>query len=185
MFKLHKVKQEPNGKVKVNYSLINADAGTTDEFEVKPDRMPHPDFFSALKKLDVFLCDSNSLRMHRTLLAAKVAPSKKAKITGAGEELIELLDKEILATVQASGVVLFGSDDHRACVITGKHNTFNTAVAMNSPKISENGDTFGFETDLFKAIDELIQESHDYVIKHKSSQLNMFSEQPETSPAEA
>jgi hypothetical protein len=108
-----------------------------------------------LKRLDVFLCDSNNLRFHRLLEGMKMEQRKRNMIAEAGD-VFAILDKEILSTVQASGVVVFGSDDHRGCILTGKHRTHNTAVALNSPKISENGDTFGFETDLFAAVDALV-----------------------------
>lgn len=181
MFKLHKVKQKPNGKIEVNYSIVNSEAGTTDKYIVEPDRAAHPDFFNALKRLDVFLCDSNSLRFHRLLEGMKLEPKKKKLIAEAGD-VFAILDKEILATVQASGVVVFGSEDHRGCVVTGKHRTHNTAVALNSPKISENGDTFGFETDLFAAVDALIEETEAYIIRGKSSQMNLFEQKEEGEP---
>ena len=45
---------------------------------------------------------------------------------------------------------------------------------MNSPRISVNGDTFGFENALFDLIDEIVEETRKFVIERKSAQLDMF-----------
>jgi hypothetical protein len=180
-FDLKKVKIASDGKVEVCYNLPNEDPtrASKDEVVLISDRYPHPDLKNAINKLNVFLADANALRVHRNL--PHIAPKKMEKWNQKEvQDILEILDTQVYASVIPSGISLSGKDESLAVVITGKHEMHGTAGAMNSPRISVNGDTFGFEAAVFEQVYEIIEETRKYVIERKSAQLELeFSESEE------
>ncbi len=158
-FTLGVVKVTDKGKLYVEYETEKG------SYIFDSNQIPHPDMHEALRELRTYLADSNALRSHREL---KFPPKSGA------EQVLEQLDKLVYDSVQVSGVSLSGDEKHLAAVITGKHNVHGTAVAMNSPRISTNGDTFKFETALFRAIDKVREEARMFIFEDKQFQSEIF-----------
>lgn len=178
MFELKKIKVK-DGKVTAIYKIPDTSNGsaTKDLIELESDRIPHTDLTGALKALEMFLADSNDLRVHRKDLGLK--KGDKTKLEAAEVALLKM-DEIIYQSVKVSGVAIKGDDENRSIVITGKHEVHHTAVAMNSPSISLNGESFGWEETLKPIIDNVIEEARLYVIERKSSQLQMDFDKQET-----
>lgn len=172
-FILKQVKQNDTGKIEMAFNLkfddgsIEANGGTT------YDRPPHPDFFMAMKQMDRFLADANKLRAHRTFDSDQKLEPALRKAWEEAEPILKKLDKIVYTSVISSGIAVKGDNGKRRVIITGKHNVFTTAVAMNSALISENGDSFGFEGEFFAAVDRFAEECRAFIQDKKSSQFAM------------
>lgn len=173
-FDLKKIKINPDGKVEISYKSENGEEGRAsyDEIVVISDRWPHPDLREAIKKLNVFLADANGLRPYRNL--PHIPPGKIEKWNQKEiQDILEVLDNHVYAGVEASGIALYGKDHDLGVIITGKHQTKTSAVAMNSPKLRVNGDSFGFEASVFDVVDEIVEEARKFVFDKKSAQMQM------------
>lgn len=183
-FVLKKVKIDGKN-VELSYHTPDLSIGTAtkDKIDVTSDRTPHPDLTKAIKALEPWLAQSNSLSVHRQEMKMNAAQKKAWEKCS---DILEMIDSNVLNSVEVSGISLSGDEKNRSVVITGNHKTGNTATAMNSPNIKLNGDTWGFEAGLKDAIDEIYLEARAYVLEKKSSQLQMaFDEQKEEETAEA
>jgi hypothetical protein len=173
-FTLKKIKIGSDGKVNIIYleSDTSQGAAVKDVIERVSDRIPHPDLTMAVKRLTPFLIGSNSLMSHRLIDAIKTSKAEKTQIEKM-EPVFLKLDEVVRKSVEVSGLAISGSDDNICIIITGKHYTGNTAVAINSPKLHINGDTWGFESKIEDVIFEIIEEAKAFVIDRKSAQLQM------------
>ena len=171
---LKKIKLDADGKVSVVYHEPDNSTGsaTKDVIERTSDRTPHPDLTAAIKTLTPFLTDSNALRPHRDWGTLKLTKPEIKKMNDLGP-ILDKLDEFVFSSVIPSGIAISGNDEHTAVVITGKHMTGNTAVAMNSPKISLNGDTWGFEQGIEDALETILEEARLFIVEKKSAQLQM------------
>jgi hypothetical protein len=173
-FDLKKIKINPEGKVEISYKSENSEEGRAsyDEYVVISDIFPHPDLRNAIKKLSIYLADANGLRAYRNL--PHIPPAKIEKWNQKEiQDILDVLDNHVYATVQASGIALSGKDHDLAVIITGKHETKTASVAMNSPRIRVTGDSFGFEASVFDVVDEVIEEARKFVEEKKSAQMSM------------
>ena len=173
-FILKKVKIGSDGKVEVLYHEPDETKGaaTKNVILVSSDRVPHPDLTEAIKALTPFLTDCNSLRSHRQWEELKLNKSEKTAMA-ATEDIMLKLDEKVYKAVEPTGIDIKGDKDHTKVIITGKHHTGNTAVALNSPNISLNGDTWGFEQGIEDALGAIKEEARLFVIEKKSAQLQM------------
>lgn len=136
-------------------------------------RVPHPDLEKALKKLVPMLADANKLRVWRDDI--KIMPKlRKVFDNKEGERVLELWDQHLMESIEVIGISLQGDLETGSVVITGKR-----CGALNSPKISFNGDTYGFETELKEACEKIIEEVYQYCFKNKSTTPELFGDQEE------
>jgi hypothetical protein len=177
-FILKKVKLTSEGKVEVIYHEPDHSMGaaTKNVITITSDRTPHPDLTLAIKALTPYLADCNSLRSHRQLEGVKLNKSENTALT-AVEEIFAKLDQKVFSAVIPTGIDIKGDEDNTRVIITGKHTTGNTAVALNSPNISLNGDTWGFEQGIADALEVIKEEVRAFVIEKKSAQLQMQFDQ--------
>lgn len=181
-FQLKSIKIASDGKVEISFITSNGEEGRAsyDELVMISDRYPHPDLKEAIRKLNIPLADANGLRPYREL--PHIAPGKLEKWDAKEvQSILETLDTQVYASVIPSGISLSGKDHSLAVVITGKHEVHGTAVAMNSPRIHVNGDTFGFESSVFEIVDEIIEEARKFVIERKSAQGELEFPEAKTS----
>ncbi len=170
-FDLKKIKHL-NGKVEVIFRQ-NVDlngVNLKEDHAVEYDRIPHPDLTKAMKGLATYLADANNLCVHRDVAIG----ASNLKKWDAVEKILKDIDKQVYDSINVTGISVKGDSDNLAVNITGTHKTVAQAMAMNTPSISLNGDTFGFEDGLKKAVEVLMEEARLYVVEHKSAQLQMF-----------
>lgn len=159
IFILHKCKVNDKGHLEIEYTT---DRGA---YEFTSKDVPHPDLHNALMALNPFLADANELRSHRLV---KFPPKTQA------EDILKEMDRLVYESIHVSGLSLSGDEDHLAAVISGKHKVKGTAVAMNTPLIRTNGDSMGFETDLFPLIDKVREEVRLFIFEDKKFQSEIF-----------
>lgn len=165
-FELKKVKLDGQKIEVIKYS------DGSGEYEYYPDKnkLCHPDLVEAIEVLVPYLVDSNDLRVHRK--EVKMAPAVKEAATKM-EGAFKLMDELINESVTVTGISISGDENNRGVVITGKRKVHHTGVAMNSPQIKMNGDSFGFESTVDDLVEDIITEVRAYVIDGKSAQLAM------------
>lgn len=181
-FELKKIKVDSDGKVSISYKTDNQVEGSAsyDTIEMESDRHPHPDLKEAINRLTPYLADANGLRPYRNL--PHVPPKKLDRWNEPHiQEILNALDTHVYASVIPSGITLSGNDHTLGVIITGKHEVHNTAVAMNSPRISINADVFGFEAEVFDIVDTIVEEARLFIEERKSAQLELnFDQHNET-----
>lgn len=179
-FELKKIKIDPAGKVTVEYSRIVRDKEVVyaDDVIVTSPRLAHPDLEAALGALTTCLADANDLRIHRKDI--KIMPKiAKALKDESVQAFLKILDKEVYDSVHVSGVSIQGTLEDGSCIITGKRDILHTGGALNSPKISFNGDSFGFENTVKNRVQVVINEAFAYVYENKSTNPELFAKEEE------
>lgn len=189
-FTLKKVKVDKLGRVEAKFeqSTKDGEVSYADTHEVKSPRIIHPDLKGLLDGLKMTMAVSNDLLPHRNL--PKISPAAQKHVDKLGKMLHDM-DEEILAGITVTGLAIQGDDDKRSVVLTGKRDIKGknreryTAVAMNSPKISLNGDVFGFEAELADDVEKIIDEVYLYFADRKSAQGELAFDKKEEEPVEA
>ena len=180
-FTLKKFKVDKRGRMEAKFeqSTKDGDVSYADVHEVKSPRIIHPDLENLLNGLKMTMAVANDLLPHRNL--PKISPAAQKHVDKLSKMFHEM-DEEILAGITVTGVAIQGDndeDDKRSVVLTGKRDIKGknreryTSVAMNSPKISLNGDIFGFEAELTDDVDKLIDEVYLYFSDRKGAQTEM------------
>ena len=180
-FDLKKIKHL-NGKVEAIFNETTEHNGVKlkEEHTVTYDRIPHPDLTAAMKGLSTYLADANNLCVHRDIA---IGASNKKKWEGV-EKILKDIDKQVYDSMTVSGIAIKGDSENMSVTITGTHKTVTQAMAMNTPSMSLNGDTYGFEDGLKKAVEVLLIEAKAYIVDGKSAQLQMFDKNEGKEPKE-
>lgn len=152
-----KVKIDDAGQV--DLQLLDRQSGWT--WTGTCNRVCHQDLPDALQELKKVMAKSNEL-----LIDSK-------------EKVAQQHNQRILDSITITGVSWKGDDENRAIVITGKRTVLHTGVAMNSPRISLNGDSFGFEGEALKPLAGIITEVQEYLFNMKGSLLEGSEEESE------
>jgi hypothetical protein len=103
-------------------------------------------------------------------------------LTDAAKKHIKALEKTIkehesnqLNKIEVTGITIAGDEDSTAIVISGKMlQANNSKVAINSPRIPLENNTFGFESKLESLIETLRDETYLYLFEGKAAQLELF-----------
>ncbi|MGL4598534.1 MAG: hypothetical protein ACRCYO_13535 [Bacteroidia bacterium] len=171
---MKKIKFLPSGEIGVVYFMTNPDTGKRRKIDMEFDLMPHVDLCEAVKALAPFMAEAMDLFAHRPKF--KLNPERKARWE-AVEDILKTLDGEVIASVIPKGIIIKGEGDSMNVKIVGNYKTKTQEVAMNTPKIFKDSDSFGFEDKLFMLIDRVIAEAKEYAINEKSSQLKLDLEE--------
>lgn len=175
-------------EAKFEQSTQDGDVAYADTHEVKSPRIIHPDLKALLDGLKMSMAVANDLLPHRNM--PKVSPAKQTQLDKMSK-LWHEMDEEILAAITVTGVAIQGDEDKRSVVLTGKRDIKGknreryTSVAMNSPKISLNGDVFGFEAELSDDLNKIIEEVYLYFAERKGAQGELAFDKKEEEPVEA
>lgn len=181
-FKLRQVKYSPS-KAKLTATYTSSKEGSNGTFvnldhQVTSDAPVHPDFTKKLESLKPMLAQACGLtRVIHSMKNLTSSESKVALEVLAGD--LEQIEQEILNDLTVTGIALSGQEDNEGVIITGMYNNGNTNIAKNTPRITFNRDTYGFEEELMSLCDELVEETRKYAVEGKSAQLTMeFSKTP-------
>jgi len=157
-----KIKVNDAGEVELN--LIDRESGWT--WAGTCSRISHPDLPNALDKLSWFVAESNDLLINR-----KVSDILKAKKKSYKEiaSVLKNVDAQMIDDITVTGVSFKGNEENRAVVITGKRSFHHTGGALNSPLITLDSDTFGFEESMKEPLEKVIDEVMAYVFDLKGS----------------
>ena len=180
-FELSTLKVDKEGRVNFAWRDIikEGDAIYADKKVLESPRICHPDLKDALENLQDTLAEANGLYSHRRLQTMEPA-LREFMEDKKGQRILKKLDDIVCDSVKVSGISMGGDLETGWCVITGKHEVHNTAVAMNSPKISFGGEAFGFEDSLKSLVEILIDEAFEYVFNAKGAQQTIpFQEEAE------
>lgn len=171
-FELSKLKIESSGKTTISYkkTITDGSASYAEDIEMTSPRTPHPDMYAAVNALQKPLAEANDLFVHRDDSA--ISPSNREKLENDKifQRILGLWDKKVLDSVEVSGLSVQGDLETGSCVITGKHSVHGTAVAMNSPRISFEGNTFKIETEVRNLMKAIHEECYLYIFEGKAAQ---------------
>ncbi len=175
-FELHKVKVDDAGKVEVTYlrSISDGEVAYVDTHIISSPRICHPDLLNSLNELSWFIAESNELLIKRKTIEALKSAKKGSKEI---ESTLNKIDAKTMKSITVTGVSLQGDEENRSIVITGKRKIHHTGGALNSPKITLNGDSFKFEESLREPIDKVVDETYEYLFNLKSSDGNLFADE--------
>lgn len=181
-FNLKSFKQDPNsGKWVASFEFEDAKGKKVFVKEMTFDRIPSSDLVQAMKPLGKLLGKANDLFVHRKDLKLKAADKKKVEAAEIG---LSKMDELVLQSVKVSGISLKGTGDSKGVVIIGKREVHHTAVAMNSPFIHFNGDSFGFEAEVKEAVEAFAEEARLYIVEYKYNDGTLDLEEKKEKVAE-
>ncbi len=174
-FELTKIKVDKEGRVECFWrkQVTDGDAAYYDKCSLDSPRLCSPDLREILSNLREILAHTNQLYIHKKIETFE--PSLRAKIEDKdGQRIMKKLDEAVLESMQVSGVSMGGDLETGWCVITGTHKAWNTAMAMNSPKISLSADTFMIENQLKSILVDLSDEAYAYAYEDKGAEKTLF-----------
>ena len=172
-FNLKRVELLKNGGLAVEYSMQEQLGGDTylKEFAVKDPRDPHPDLMACFSKCESILALTWGFHDLMSLINSdgfKATPEQKKQAEKAHSLQVQSID--------AKSISLSGKDKMRGAIISGAKTTESGNVAINSPRVVFDRNSFGIEEDLEEIIDTLQSEVFDYLYKGKGAQLQIFAE---------
>lgn len=156
-FSLQKVKILPGGGLCADYKItevVNEDTRTA-EYQVTFAETVHPDLNVAFDALRKIVAD----------------------VFGYNDDQKE--------KIEVRGISWSGLGENIGVVITGTYECLNgQKVAINTPRIKIEGESFGNEEELARLLDAATAEVYQYLFNGKQSQLSLFGGEPEGSEAE-
>lgn len=177
-FELIRLKVDKEGRVDANWrrKITDGDAVYADKCAVESPRICSPDLQEILEELRHILAHTNQLYVHKKIETFE--PKLRELIeTKDGQRIMKKLDDSVLESMKISGISLGGDLETGWCVVTGTHAVWNTAVAMNSPKINLDSDTFMIENELKKVLTAITDEVYAYVFEGKGAQQTLFKKE--------
>jgi len=171
-FKLEKVTLPKNGGAKIEFSYQKSVRNETHTIHDKHETTenPHPDLTGIMRKLKDYLVVVHNLHM-----VEKVVKRKQFDATTAQQKIATGALDEIKQAIRISQCSLHGSSEDRAVIITGVNTSLTgQGMALNTHKIHLENDTYGFESELAEAVDDLISECYEFVFNHKVEEPDLF-----------
>lgn len=177
-FDLSKVKLDPKGGLKADYTMTANVDGTPAIIERSESstRDVHPDLHNLFVKLRRIVGDVFGLTAFLPMLEQIEIPA--AKINVAKSWADGLLEK-----IDVRGVSWSGNDANTGVVVTAVFETPNgQKTCVNTPRIKVSGESFGFEEDLAAITDAIKIEVYKYLFEGKQAQLQLFGQNPDDVP---
>lgn len=170
-FMLKKVKLNGN-KVAIEYSETAINKNGVKEIFTKTCQsetcIPHEDLVNSIGLLREYLM--RSMRYFEFYeLAKNQAGTSKEK-----EKVVDMF-LDLTQDVTVTGISLSGTGDFASLVITGKiKNQMNGQSAINSPKITLNGDFLGYEDVVANLANTIGSECYAFIYQNKKAAKDLF-----------
>lgn len=164
-FTLEKVKITSKGNVEATWSFDK------DTLSLGTEKVPHPDLRQSIEPLNAILG-----KIFKMTFIQDVVARDEFKATSSQKNHAKKAVETLLENVEATGISLSGSEEKRGVIITGKFNPREDgpAVAINSPRIILDGDTWGFEEELEQSVIAIEDEVYELIYRDKQAQLSVF-----------
>lgn len=172
-FNLVKVKTCKDGGLDVHYEITETvgNESYTNRYHVASAKDIHPDLKKLFGKIaplmgNIFGLDF-FLEMFRDAAFAK-ATKKQIDVANSYAESMR-------NNISVTGISFSGDGDNLGCVITAVYECKNgQKVALNSPRIKFNSESFGIESDLDEIAHGIIHETYLFLFKGKKAEMELF-----------
>lgn len=171
-FALSKVKLLKDGGIDVHYEVteVIATESYTNQYHVTSAKDIHPDFQSLFDDLAPIMG-----RVFNITSFLSMVETPEFKATKTQKQTAEEFADECLKNIEVRGVSLSGKGDNIGVVLTGLFTTANgQKTAINSPRMKYNTESFGFEEELERIVNEIEHEVYAFLFKGKKAQLELF-----------
>lgn len=181
-FELQKIKILKGGSgVDIEFNVRREDAGNTvtDRYSKETVTYPHPDLLTAIENLKDLLIKAvgkETIHSERLILTHKGLFKKASDY----EELEKAIEEHIRGEktkITVTGISISGYDSNKGAIITGTYLCKNGAkIAVNSPRIRFEGESFGFEGILSDQCQIIQREAYLYTFQDKQAQQQILFE---------
>lgn len=182
-FELQKIKILKGGSgVDLDFNIRRENSGVTvtDRYKKETATFPHPDLLQAIESLKDFLIRAvgkETIHTEKLIAGFKDKFKKEAEFAEL-EAAIEDHIKGEKTKITVTGISLSGYDSNKGVIITGTYLCKNgSKIAINSPRIRFEGESFGFEGALFDICNVIQTEAYLYTFKDKQAQQQIVFEQ--------
>lgn len=179
-FELQKIKILKGGSgVSINFNVKRDDAGSsvTDRYNKETTTFPHPDLLNvveSLKDLLVRAVGKETIRSERIIAGFK-SNFKKEESYQELENAIDEHYKGEMTKITVTGVAISGYESNKGAIITGTYLCKNgSKIAINSPRIRFEGESFGFEQSVMEICQVIEEESYLYTFEGKQAQQEIL-----------
>ena len=171
-FALSKVKLLKDGGIDVHYEVteVIATESYTNQYHVTSAKDIHPDLQNLFDDLAPIMG-----RVFNITSFLSMVETPEFKATKTQKQTAEEFADECLKNIEVRGVSLSGKGDNIGVVLTGLFTTANgQKTAINSPRMKYNTESFGFEEELERIVNEIEDEVYAFLFKGKKAQLELF-----------
>ena len=171
-FDLSKVKLLKDGGIDVHYEVteVIATESYTNQYHVTSAKDIHPDLQNLFDDLAPIMG-----RVFNITSFLSMVETPEFKATKTQKQTAEEFADECLKNIEVRGVSLSGKGDNIGVVLTGLFTTANgQKTAINSPRMRYNTESFGFEEELERIVNEIEDEVYAFLFKGKKAQLELF-----------
>lgn len=171
-FALSKVKLLKDGGIDVHYEVteVIATESYTNQYHVTSAKDIHPDLQNLFDDLAPIMG-----RVFNITSFLSMVETPEFKATKTQKQTAEEFADECLKNIEVRGVSLSGKRDNIGVVLTGLFTTANgQKTAINSPRMKYNTESFGFEEELERIVNEIEDEVYAFLFKGKKAQLELF-----------
>lgn len=171
-FTLSKVKTLKDGGLDVHYEVTETigNESYTNKYHVESAKDIHPDLRDCFDRLRPIMG-----RIFNITSFLSMVETSDFKATKKQSELSRDFADEMLKNIEVRGVSFSGQDDNVGVVLTGLFTVSNNQkMAINSPRLKFNTETFGFEEELEAIVADIENEVYAFLFKGKKAQLELF-----------
>lgn len=179
-FALSKVKTLKDGGLDVHYEVTETigNESYTNKYHVESAKDIHPDLRDCFDRLRPIMGRIFNITSFLSMVETSGFKATKNQI-----ELSRALADEMLKNIEVRGMSFSGQDDNVGVVLTGLFTISNNQkIAINSPRLKFNTETFGFEEELEEIAAYIETEVYAFLFKGKKAQLELFGADGESAP---
>ena len=186
-YKLEKFKLLKNGGLSATYTELTQDRSITnvDTHTIDSPTDPHPDLINAMDELRGHLADVYGMRTFNSFtLNYKKMTAKEQAATDSLKVALGKLNQELINKIEIRGIDFKGTEDGAGIIIKGVLNHNDYVSPLNTPIIKFIGEEWGFEEEVSKISDKILDEVEAYLFVGKAAQLDLFAESPSNNEEE-
>lgn len=179
-FALSKVKMLKDGGLDVHYEVteVVGEESYTNKYHVESAKDIHPDLRVLFDRLKPIMGRIFNITSFLSMMEIAEFKATKKQQDTAREFADEMLDN-----IEVRGVSLSGMGDNVGVVLTGLFTVANNQkVAINSPRMKFNTETFGFEEELESIVTDIEREVYAFLFKGKKAQMDLFGADGQPNP---
>lgn len=171
-FKVSKVKLITNGGLDCHFETETSESSEIfhDKYHAESSKDIHPDLRQKFKELRPILA-----RIYHLTFFSELMGLDEFSATEEQESIAMKLENEILEKINVKGIAISGKDANKGIVITGTFKAdSNQVMAINSHRMKFTDTRYGFEEEMKRIVDGIVDETYQFLFEGKRAQLSMF-----------
>lgn len=173
-FSISKVKLKKDGVVDLHYEVTETvgQETYTNKYHLESAKDVHPDMRQLFKSLNTIVA-----RIFKFTSFQSVVSAPDFKATAKQREAADTYADEVTKGVHVSGLSYSGTGDNVKVVLTALYTVANNQkVAINTPAIRIEGESWGFEEELADIASQIEGEVYQFLFHGKKAQLEIFGQ---------